>query len=342
VGARHLRRHQVHLGAQDPHPRWRRQVLHGRPPLRRAPRALRCLPRGALRRGARLFSLAGLPRLPALRRLSLELSVAGRASSRSRAFPASRRSGASPSPPSVAGAAHTLPGSAPPAARPLPATLPGAAPPSRRHSLPPPSVCCPSLRRPPSTSPCHGDLGEGATAPSRRWRLRAAASSLPPRPLPWLRASPRPWAPAHPSLPLSEPSPFLPAARLLFLPPPACQRPFPGHRRALLVLPSAFLRAAAPACSALPGVRAPPRCTRPHPAPFPTFAPHTPRPAAFLRALRTAAPMRSAPRPSCAACARHRPHQCQPPLPRHGYPALLSPVSASLPVHPLVIALATS
>uniref|UniRef100_A0A804Q468 Uncharacterized protein n=1 Tax=Zea mays TaxID=4577 RepID=A0A804Q468_MAIZE len=78
-------------------------------------------------------STGGLPSAALLERFAAsleELSVAGRASSRSRAFPASRRFGASPSPPSVAGAAHTLPGSAPPAARPLPATLPGAAPPS--------------------------------------------------------------------------------------------------------------------------------------------------------------------------------------------------------------------
>jgi hypothetical protein len=176
-------------------------------------------------------------------------------------------------------------------------TLPGAAPPSRRHSLPPPSVRCPSLRRPPSTPPCHGDLREGATTPSRRWRPRAAASSLPPRPLPWLRAPPRPWAPAHPPLPLSEPSPFLPATRLLFLPPPACQRPFPRHRRALLVLPSAFLRAAAPACSALPGVRAT-RCTRPQRNALPDVR----------------APTRRASRPSCAPCA--------PPLPRAAPPGL--------------------
>jgi hypothetical protein len=46
--------------------------------------------------------------------------------------------------------------------------------------------------------------------------------------------------------------------------------------------------------------------------------------------------------PGDPSCARHRPHQCRPPLPRHGYPVLLSPVSASFPVQPLVIALATS
>jgi hypothetical protein len=51
-----------------------------------------------------------------------------------------RRRGALLLPPSVAGAAHTLPGSVPPATRPLPATLPGVAPPK-----PPPSVRCPPL-----------------------------------------------------------------------------------------------------------------------------------------------------------------------------------------------------
>jgi hypothetical protein len=167
------------------------------------------------------------------------------------------------------------------------------------------------------------------------------------------RGGPRaalPWRPLlatadharRPLLDVCAPSaaPFLGVRAPPLRPPPPRASPSPAFASLLGVrAPSAapFL-----GVRVVPGVRAPPlRPPPPRAAPSPVSAPllgvRAPSAAPFLPDVR--APTCSAPRPSCTS---HRPHQCRPPLPRHGYPALLSPVSASLPVQPLVIALATS